>query len=68
MDPSKMFGEMLGMFGAGGPQQMQLPRHPERLHAPGYAGGNAPQVRSGKQKAKAKAKRKAAKKARRKKR
>ena len=36
----------------------------QRLHAPGYAGDGAPQVRSGKQKAKAKAKRKAAKKAR----
>ena len=69
MDPSKMFGEMLGMPGAGGPQQMQLPRGiPRGYTPPGYAGGNAPQVRSGKQKAKAKAKRKAAKKARRKKR
>ena len=70
MDPSQMFGDMLGMPGAGGAaQQMQLPRGmPRGYTPPGYSGGSAPQARSQKQRAKAKAKRKAAKKSRRKKR
>ena len=69
VDPNQMFGEMMGAPGAGGPQQMRLPKGmPRGYTPPGYSGGGTPADRSSKAKAKAKAKRKAAKKARKKRR
>jgi signal recognition particle subunit SRP54 len=70
IDPSQMFGDMMGMPGAeGGAQQMRLPKGmPRGFTPPGYSGGGSPVERDAKGRAKAKAKRKAAKKSRKKKR